>query len=126
MESVPVILVVDDDEAIRTLVAIVLSEEGYDVRQAEHGAAALRLVEQETPALILLDMQMPVMDGWEFAAAYRARPGPHAPIVVCTAATDAQERARQIGADDFLGKPFGIAPLRAIVTRLVGPAPSQP
>jgi CheY-like chemotaxis protein len=122
MSNGPVILIVDDDDAIRTLVSLVLSDDGYQVREAEHGAAALRLLEQETPALILLDMQMPVMDGWAFAEAYRATPGPHVPIVVCTAATNAQARASQIGTEEYLAKPFGVDALREIVAKLAGPA----
>ena len=109
------ILVVDDDEGIREFVQTVLSDEGYEVRTAWHGAAALELLEQVSPSVILLDMRMPVMDGWEFARQYRERPGPHAPIIVVTAARDADDRAAQIAADGVLPKPFRLHQLLALV-----------
>ena len=85
---------------------------------AEHGAAALQIVASTTPAVILLDMRMPVMDGWEFAQAYRERPGPRAPIIVFTAARDAAERASEIWADAHLAKPFSLDDLIELVERL--------
>ncbi len=60
---------------------------------------------------------MPVMDGWQFARAYRRRPGPHAPIVVVTAARDAAERAAEIQAEDVLPKPFRVDDLLRVVGR---------
>ena len=109
------ILIVDDDSDIRDLIEIVLAGEGYDVRTAADGVAALEVVEQSPPKLILLDMRMPVLDGWEFARRYRAGPGPHAPIVVLTAARDAAARAAEIGADGYLGKPFNVVELVQLV-----------
>lgn len=89
---------------------------------AEHGAAALEIVASTTPAVILLDMRMPVMDGWTFARHYRDAYQPGAPIVVCTAARDAGERAAQIGADGTLPKPFRLDDLLDTVERFVGAA----
>src|SRR5438093_273241 len=109
------VLIVDDDESIREFVEMALEDEGYDVVSAEHGAAALDVLNEGLPNLILLDMAMPVMDGWEFARQYRARPGPHAPIVVVTAAREAAERARQISADNYLAKPFDLDRLIQLV-----------
>ena len=63
------ILIVDDDESIRDMIEIVLAAEGYAVRTAPHGAAALEAVGECAPRLILLDMRMPVLDGWGFARA---------------------------------------------------------
>ena len=105
------VLVVDDDASIREFLDLALQDEGYEVVHAVHGAAALELVEQRQPDVILLDMRMPVMDGWAFARAYRQKPGPHAPIIVLTAARDAAESAAQIQADDFLAKPFDLGEL---------------
>jgi CheY-like chemotaxis protein len=79
------VLVVDDDEAIRESVAMILVDEGYTVAMAGDGDEALEIVGEQSPALILLDIRMPRMNGLEFAAAYHALPGPHAPIVVMTA-----------------------------------------
>jgi len=75
------------------------------------------LVEAATrgPDVILLDMKMPVMDGWEFARVYRAAPGQHAPIVVVTAAADAAGRAAEVAADGHLPKPFDLDDLFRVV-----------
>ena len=116
------ILVVDDEDSIRDLIDMALSEEGYAVLGAAHGAAALDLLSRRSPALILLDMRMPVMDGWSFATAYRRLPGPHAPIVVLTAARDAAERAGQIGADGYLAKPFTLQALYQCVQQHLAPS----
>ena len=122
------ILVVEDDTAILRTVTEALRDEGYAVLSAEHGGEAIDLVQQQSVALILLDMRMPVVDGWTFAQLYRDRPGPHAPIVVLTAATDARARAQQIGAADYLPKPFELDDLLAAVERWVGQpsSPSEP
>lgn len=111
------ILVVDDDEVILESVGYVLTDEGYDVAMAANGNEALERVEQYPLSLILLDMRMPVMDGWAFAAAYRERPGPHAPILVMTAAQNSRSRAAEIGADGYLAKPFDVDQLLDLVRR---------
>lgn len=121
------ILVVDDDEAIRTVVSLVLTDEGYDVVTAEHGRAALDRLATVRPDLILLDMRMPIMDGWELARVYRAAPGPRASIVVLTAAHDAATRAAQIDAAGYLAKPFALDDLLAVVNKhLQQPLPGSP
>lgn len=120
----PLVLVVDDDAAIRGTVADILELEDYAVAQAMHGEAALAVLDElaergtAPPDAILLDMRMPVMDGWEFARRYQERPGPHAPIVVMTAARDAGQWGREVGAAATLGKPFGLEELLDVVERL--------
>jgi len=116
----PRVLVVDDDTSIRSFVEMALDGEGYAVSTATNGAQALEVTGELQPDLILLDMRMPVMDGWTFARAYRQQAGPHAPIVVITAATDAGERAAEIQADGFLGKPFDLDELLGLVSRFAG------
>jgi CheY-like chemotaxis protein len=111
------VLVVDDDESIRDLVAMALSSEGHHVMTAPHGAAALEAIAASPPDVILLDMKMPVMDGWELARRYREMPGPHAPIVVVTAAADAAGRAAEVAADGHLPKPFDLEDLFRVVDR---------
>src|SRR5579864_1303219 len=113
----PRILVVDDDTSIRTFVEMALDGEGYAVATAMNGAQALAVTDQMQPDLILLDMRMPIMDGWTFARRYRGKAGPHAPIVVITAATDAGVRAAEIQADGYLGKPFDLDELLGLVSR---------
>ena len=118
------ILVVDDDTSIRSFVEMALDGEGYAVSTANNGAQALAVTGQMQPDLILLDMRMPIMDGWTFARRYRENAGPHAPIVVITAATDAGQRAAEIDADGFLGKPFDLDELLGLVSRYVTPDPT--
>jgi two-component system, chemotaxis family, chemotaxis protein CheY len=118
------ILVVDDDAALRRIVFALLTEEGYSVMEAPDGAAALARAREVTPGLILLDMRMPVMTGWEFARRYRAQPPPHAPIICVTAAPDAAAvaaRGTQIGAVASLSKPFDLDELLALVRRYLLP-----
>ncbi len=111
------VLVVDDDPAILTTVSEILQFEGYAVRTATNGAEALRLVEHARPWLVLLDMRMPVMDGWGFARALRAR-GIDVPIVVMTAAADSRRWAEEIGAAGHVAKPFELLDLVGAVERL--------
>jgi two-component system chemotaxis response regulator CheY len=120
------VLVVDDDRVIRELVADVFDAEGYMVGRAANGAEALDWLDEQRragaapPAVILLDMRMPVMDGWAFAREYRRAEGPRAPIVVMTAAADAAAYAAEIGADGVLAKPFGLSTLLATVEAHAG------
>ena len=114
------VLVVDDDDSIREFVVLALAEDGYEVLTAADGRAALDVSAAHPPGLILLDMRMPVMDGWAFAAAYRATAAPHAPIAVLTAARDAARYAADIDADAFLAKPFALSELSQLVRRFLG------
>lgn len=111
------VLVVDDDEGIREFVTLALSDEGYEVMTAPHGAAALSIIGESQPDVILLDMRMPTMDGLEFSQIYRQTPGPHAPIIVLTAARDVPGRAAQVESDGCLGKPFDVDDLLSLVGR---------
>lgn len=117
MSSAGRVLVVDDDDTIRELIATALSDEGYEIQTAAHGADALDLIARWSPDLILLDMRMPVMDGWEFSEAYRQLPGPLAPIVVLTAGRDAASSASQVAAAGFVSKPFDLNGLLEVVAR---------
>lgn len=109
------VLVVDDDVDLLALVASVLREEGFEVSTAENGREALDAVSRGMPDLILLDMKMPVMNGWEFSREFRTRHGGAAPILVLSAADDARKRAAEIGADGLVSKPFELdALLRAV------------
>jgi len=121
------ILIVDDDPEIRAMLEITLADEGYEVLSAPDGAAALALLEHHRPGLILLDMRMPVMDGWAFARAYAARPGPHAPLLVMTAAVDATRWAREVEACASVAKPFDLNRLlEKIATHALPPPGGEP
>jgi two-component system, chemotaxis family, chemotaxis protein CheY len=97
------LLLVEDDAGVRDMMEMILDSEGYEVVTATNGRTALALLDVEAPDLILLDMRMPEMDGWEFARRYAKRP-----IIVVTAAQDASRRAAEIAAQGYLAKPFGI------------------
>jgi CheY-like chemotaxis protein len=120
------VLVVEDDADLASLLQMIVAEAGYEVRTAPDGAQALARVAERMPALVLLDMRMPVMNGWEFARAFRERHGRAAPVVVVTAAEDARARAEEIEADGWLEKPFEIDDVLRIVERWLGPPGSQP
>lgn len=114
------VLVVDDDPGILGMVAGVLELEGYAVRTAAGGDEALAILERERPAVILLDMRMPVTDGWAVAAAMKDR-GLKVPVVVMTAAQDARGWAEEIGADGYVAKPFAIDDLLEAVQAALTP-----
>jgi two-component system, chemotaxis family, chemotaxis protein CheY len=110
------ILVVDDDPDLREFLRLMLTSMGFEVTSAANGQEALDVMKGHCPDLILLDMKMPVMNGWEFCRALEgcsARP----PIVVLTAAPDPAARAAEAHADGWLGKPFEYGDLEATVLR---------
>jgi len=116
------ILVVDDDPTILATVSEALDFEGFPVMTATNGAEALELVDRNWPSLVLLDMRMPVLDGWGFMRAVRER-GLNLTVVVMTAAADARRWAREIDAQGVLAKPFELDDLLGAVMRLRAPRP---
>ena len=117
MKSAGGILVVDDDPDLRECLGLMIRSMGFDVTSAANGQEALDVVEGRDLDLVILDMKMPVMSGWEFC---RALEGRHArpPIIVLTAAPDPAARAAEVHAEGWLGKPFEYADLETIVRRL--------
>lgn len=126
------ILVVDDEEDILELVAFNLKREGYQVASADSGEKALDLARSEAPALIVLDLMLPGMDGLEVARHLKAdaRTG-HIPIIMLTAKGEEADivTGLELGADDYLTKPFSprvlLARVKAVLRRRVGPAPDD-
>jgi two-component system chemotaxis response regulator CheY len=109
------VLVVDDQDTIRSFVRAVLEDEGYVVAEAANGQEALTVARTAMPALILLDIHMPVLDGHGFVAAYEQGPGPRAPIVVMSAGANLAVWGAVRGVVGQLGKPFDLTSLLAIV-----------
>jgi CheY-like chemotaxis protein len=121
----PAVLVVDDDPSILDMVADILRIEGYGVATAANGQEALEQVERTRPAVILLDMRMPVVDGWQFMHELRSR-NLIVPVVVMTAAEDSERWAREVGAEGYLAKPFLLDDLLRAVERYGGGTPGAP
>jgi CheY-like chemotaxis protein len=109
------VLVVDDDANIRELLSTALEDDGYEVVPAVNGQDALSIVERWRPDVIVLDLMMPVMDGWTFAKRLRERD--EIPIVVLSAATDLARHAKSVGAADGVAKPFDLDQLLPKVAR---------
>src|ERR1035437_4331626 len=109
------ILVVDDKANVRTLVREYLTAEGFRVVTAENGQAALYVARQEKPDLILLDIMMPEMDGFEFIRAFRKES--ETPVILLTAKLEESDKVigLELGADDYITKPFG---MRELVARI--------
>jgi len=115
----PRVLVIDDDPDIRGLVAELLDRAGFTVEQAEDGRAGLRALHRSPPDLVVLDVSMPDLDGWQTLE--RIRDLSQVPVVMLTARGDELERVRglQAGADDYVVKPFGRQELVARVQALL-------
>ena len=116
------VIVVDDDPAILDLVEMVLDEEGYTVRTASNGREALDLLATQQPSLVLLDLMMPVMDGWTFCRTVKDNAETRAlPIVVMSADRHLGQKADDIRADAYLLKPFDIDNLLELVAKYTDP-----
>jgi two-component system, OmpR family, response regulator len=116
---VPKILVVEDDQNLQRALSYSLDKEGYEVASAADGAQALALARQAPPDLILLDVMLPVMSGLEVCRILRAES--QVPIIMLTARTEETDKVAglDLGADDYLTKPFGMRELLARVRALL-------
>ncbi len=117
------LLVIDDDLDLLEVVTMILEGARYEVTAVSNGREALDAVASHMPDLILLDMKMPVMNGWEFAKELRGAFAHPAPIIVFTAAEDARKRAEEIGAEGWVSKPFEVDQLLAVVQRHLDASP---
>jgi len=122
------ILVVDDKAELRTLLKSYLVQEGFEVATASDGREALFVARQEKPDLIVLDLMMPEMGGYDFMRAYRRETAPagqqETPIIILTARLDENDKVLglELGADDYVTKPFSLreltARIRVVLRRL--------
>ncbi len=113
------ILMIDDDPALLRLVEMHLTRAGYSFVAAVHGIAGLQLLESKQPDLILLDVNMPKLDGWETCRLIR-EVSP-VPVIMLTARGEENDKARglDLGADDYVTKPFGFVELQARIRAIL-------
>ena len=120
------ILLVDDEAKLRDLIRVYLEQEGYRVVEAGHGREALYVARYEKPDLIILDVMMPEMGGYEFLRAFSKEA--QTPVIMLTAKVDDSDKivGLELGADDYVTKPFNvrelIARVRAVLRRTQKPA----
>jgi two-component system chemotaxis response regulator CheY len=122
------VLIVDDDDSIRALVGDVLKLGGYRVEMAASGLQALAKVKTTRPDAIVLDLMMPVMDGWAFLKQYRTAPlCGGMPVVVMSASSELHEAtSANHDVQGVLAKPFDMYELLDTVERLLQSSPSKP
>ena len=117
------ILTVDDSCSMRSMVRAALEADGYEVREADNGEAALAVLEAETPDLVITDLYMPTMDGLTLLRAIRERPDQRfLPVLLLTTehGEEMKQRGRASGATGWLVKPFQPDQLRQVVARVLG------
>lgn len=119
------ILVVEDSQVIRRLIEVCLRPAGFDVEMRDDGPTGLEAALEMKPDLVILDVGLPGMDGWEVLAEIRSsEDAAHLKVMVLTAHAqeDVRQRADEVGADAFLTKPFRPYELREMAISLVGPS----
>jgi len=123
----PTVLVVDDERNIVELARLYLSKDGFRVLTAADGQRALELVQQERPDLVVLDLMLPQVDGWEVCRRLR-QAGNEVPIIMLTARSDEVDRivGLEMGADDYMAKPFNPRELAARVKAVLRRAAAPP
>ena len=116
------ILVVDDDADIQMTVRLALEISGYKVMEGSNAKEAFDAIAKCTPDLILLDVSLPLVSGWQLLEKIRSIPGlDETPVVITTAhvGNEVSRRATQLGASDYLAKPFDVEALSGLVRRLL-------
>jgi len=118
------VLVVDDDPDIRELLFTALEDEGFEVVPAGNGREALAIIRTFRPDVIVLDLMMPVMDGWQFASELRIRDegAEDIPTVLLSAARDLRAHAEAMSAAEIIEKPFDLADLLPKIARVASAA----
>ncbi|MEO8194871.1 MAG: response regulator [Gemmatimonadales bacterium] len=119
-DSLPAILVVDDNEDNANIIRDYLEARGYPISVAYSGSEAMELFEKEKPSLVLLDVMMPGMDGWQVCREMKASTsGKNIRVIMVTALQDWMDKRQAIetGADDYVEKPFELAKLASVVER---------
>jgi CheY-like chemotaxis protein len=119
------ILVVDDDDDFREALSEVLTDAGYPVQQAENGEVALSRAAAESPGMVLLDLKMPVLDGWGVMERMRADPKSAAIHILVLSAYGFEWEAELLGAQGYIPKSVGMEEILERVRRAAGPPPMR-
>jgi CheY-like chemotaxis protein len=115
--SVRRVMVVDDDPGVLDILQIALQAEGYEVMLARNGLEALDLAGEQLPHLMLVDLMMPIMDGWELVRQFRGRDGfASVPIIILSAAREIERERATLGVEAALAKPFDLLRLLTAVS----------
>lgn len=113
-------MVCDDDQGILEMMEIILEDSGYRVVAEQNSLNLYRLIEQEKPALLLLDLWMPVLSGDQVLLHLRSNPNTHElPVIVLSASTNGPKIAREAGANGYVAKPFDIDDLLNCIDNLL-------
>ena len=125
--STPTLLLIEDDHRLANMVSEYLEQSGFEVQHAANGLSGLKMLQDNPPALVLLDLMLPDLDGLEVCKRIRGLPGALAqtPVLMLTAKGDPMDRivGLELGADDYLPKPFEP---RELLARIRAVAPSRP
>ena len=113
------VLVVDDDATLRDTLEQALLAEGYDVEAASNGLEALSVLPSWQPDLIILDLMMPIMDGWRFRDEQRRTASANVPLLILTGHRDVATATSELGATETIRKPFDIDDLLSTVHRII-------
>lgn len=116
------ILVVEDEESLLKLESILLTTKGYLVQGVTSGLAALEAIDEEIPDLVLLDVMLPKMDGFEVCSRIKQNPATkHIPVILLTAKKTPEDisRGKEVGADEYITKPFKSANVMENIAKLI-------
>lgn len=114
------VLIVEDDVSIRHVLREALKDEGYEVREASHGQAAIEMLSDWRPDVMVLDLMMPAMDGWAFRKQQRALNRAMDVPIVLLSASRAIDDAEELGPAAIVEKPFDLDDLLSVITSLLG------
>jgi two-component system OmpR family response regulator len=110
MGDTPKVLIADDEPALRSLLKTNLSFEGFETLTASNGEEALQVIKDEAPDVVLLDVMMPVMDGWQVLEELSKNENRHTRVILVTAkaTSESQLQGWELGCDEYLTKPFDL------------------
>ena len=121
MAENPRVLIADDEPTLRSLLKTNLQLEGFETLTASNGEEALRAIREEAPDVVLLDVMMPVMDGWQVLEELSKSDRRHTRVILVTAkaSTESQLQGWELGCDEYLTKPFDLDDMIARITEVV-------